>query len=209
VLKTPLLADNESRRRGAVATIPPGPSAQAARTTRRGFLLMPSQSHLLDRQWLEGEYLPSLDGSVLFVGVRHYNAGYHRLVKQPALFETVDPDSTQSQYGAPIHYNCQAETLLWQYRMYDHVCCCGLFGMPDSLLKGPAVTRFLKSMAMLVKEGGTLLYGTSTDIMPMSEAIQLFDNGGFERWAMLKDWVVEPSPAHSAVLIRWVRKPTS
>jgi hypothetical protein len=41
---------------------------------------MPGQSHLLDRQWLEGEYLPALTGSALFIGVRWYNAGYQQFM---------------------------------------------------------------------------------------------------------------------------------
>jgi hypothetical protein len=64
-------------------------------------------------------------------------------------------------------------------------------------------------MAMLIKGGGTLLYGASTDTMSLAEATEYFDKGDFQSWETLKDWVVKPSPAHSAVLIRWVRKPTS
>ncbi|HUW10154.1 MAG TPA: hypothetical protein VM537_10520, partial [Anaerolineae bacterium] len=58
----------------------------------------------VSRAWLEDEYLPSLSGHVLFIGVRKYNAKYHRLVKQPELFETVDPDPKQQKYGAWTHH---------------------------------------------------------------------------------------------------------
>ena len=167
---------------------------------------MPSQSYLLDRKWLEQEYLPELQGSVLFIGVRHYNDGYFGLVQDPDLFETVDIDPAQSQYGSLRHHVCLAEQLICIGRTFDHICAYGLFGMRDSVVDGHDITCFLNTMKRGVKPGGTLLYGASTDTMTIVEARQRFDDADFKSWEVLRDWQVQPSPSHSEMLILWVRK---
>jgi len=154
---------------------------------------MPSQSHLLDRQWLEGQYLPSLRGSVLFVGVRKYNAGYHKLVQDPELFETVDPDTKQAKFGAPYHHPCTAEELIDGGYCYDHIAAFGLVGCPDSRLREwDDIVTMIKTLATGTTK--TLMFGASTDTIPVSCLWRMFEEAiPYEDWEVIDNYMLDGS----------------
>jgi hypothetical protein len=169
---------------------------------------MPPQSRLADRRWLEQVYLPSLKGTVLFVGVREYCAGYAKLVQNPETFTTVDPDPEQAKYGGTIHQVCRAEQLVGLGLRYDHVCLFGLFGMRDSLICGKEIGTFVRLMSSHTAK--TLLYGTSTDTMTLADADHWFRASGMGNrlvWpTTLASFLIRPSLEHSPMLIRWKGK---
>src|SRR6185436_7696812 len=81
---------------------------------------------------LEKDYLPSLHGSVLFVGVGPYTDFYSRCVQTPELYETIDNDPGVANHGSPYgHY--VADILNFNPgKQYDHVCMFGILGHKDS-----------------------------------------------------------------------------
>lgn len=119
------------------------------------------------RIFLEKEYLPSLDGRVLFVGVNYYTDFYPQLVKKPNLFETLDVSETVIEHGSPhghyvgniVDFEADPDCL------YDHVCFFGIIGHPDEwdiLKQKEEIIKCIKVLDSLVKRDGTLLLGPAT-----------------------------------------------
>jgi hypothetical protein len=163
---------------------------------------------LADRRWLEGDYLPSLIGRVLYVGVRSYNRGYQRLVKYPELFETVDVDPAQAIYGADIHHVCEAESLV-DCGVYDHVALYGLFGMLDSYHRGEiAIVQFIRRMSAIVSRGGTMLVSSGTITLSRIAVHRILNlslglGSGFNDIIRFESI---PTPEHKPVIIQWSKK---
>tara|TARA_R110000744_G_scaffold157150_1_gene272873 strand:+ start:600 stop:1190 length:591 start_codon:yes stop_codon:yes gene_type:complete len=87
-----------------------------------------------DKQWKLENYLPKLSGKILFVGVgkdpinvRHYSE-YHKLIKTPETFETMDllSDDMMST-KASKHHVCDFLNFKNEYK-YDHISLHGLWG---------------------------------------------------------------------------------
>ena len=86
-----------------------------------------------DKQWKIEKYLPELSGRILFVGigkdqgVNHYSE-YHKLVKTPESFETLDllSDNMMST-KASKHLICDFLDFENEYK-YDHISLHGLWG---------------------------------------------------------------------------------
>lgn len=159
------------------------------------------------RKWLRTEYLPSLNGTALYIGVRWYCEDYWKLVPDPDLFCTVDIDPAQAHFGSPKnHYVCDATSLLVRSR-YDHVSAFGLFGMPDSHLKTPSkIVEFLRLCASAVNDGGTLMFSCGTRTLNMEQVNEICQQLLTPDWIALKDWTLKPSPEHSEERILWIRR---
>lgn len=120
------------------------------------------------RLYLEHEYLPSLDGSILFVGVNYYTDFYHRLVKSPEMFETVDVSETVIEHGSP-HVHHIGDIRDFAGKRYDNVVFFGILGHDDDwdIIKDEGgIDRCFAALDALVKPGGTLLLGPATVTRP-------------------------------------------
>ncbi len=122
------------------------------------------------RIYLENEYLPTLKGKMLFVGVNYYTEFYHSLTRDPELFETLDVEENVIEYGSPnVHYIGNVLDFKGNGYMYDNVCLFGVLGHMDDweiLKKREEVIKCVQLMDSLVKTGGTLLLGPSTSQNP-------------------------------------------
>ena len=87
-----------------------------------------------DKQWKIEKYLPELSGKILFVGlgkdpegVNHYSE-YHKLVKTPESFETLDLlSNNMMSTKASKHHICDFLDFENEYK-YDHISLHGLWG---------------------------------------------------------------------------------
>lgn len=121
------------------------------------------------RLFLEKEYLPSLSGNILFVGVNYYTEFYHHLVQTPELFETLDVDENMIQYGNPnTHYVGNLADFKAD-QLYDHVCMFGIFGHKDSAweitTQKEEMIKCISNLHLSLKKGGTLLLGPATQTL--------------------------------------------
>lgn len=142
-----------------------------------------------DRVFLEKKYLPTLKGSVLYVGVGTFTAFYHKLVKNPELFHTLDALKKVAQYGSPYgHAICDLRDFEPQEEQYDHVALYGVFGFgpkadpPTVVTNKNDLKKCLRAADSLLKPGGTLLIGTGTIERPVEfweelVDLELIDNG--------------------------------
>lgn len=118
-----------------------------------------------DRIFLEKEYLPTLQGSVLYVGVGSYTAFYHKLVKDPTEFETIDVLKEVAHFGSPNrHWIGDIRDLAAEYDVqYNHVALYGNFGFgkganpPTVVATKLQIIKCLEAADELLLTGGTLL----------------------------------------------------
>lgn len=126
----------------------------------------------VDRLWITGEYLPKLEGSILYIGVAGYTRNYHNNVPNISTFKTMDIDPTLSIYGSPNgHYTSDFMT---HTHSYDHVSAYGIIGHSSfsnyAELTGVAALKsenafldYLSSIHLklheMVNPGGTLMLG--------------------------------------------------
>lgn len=119
------------------------------------------------RIYLENEYLPTLSGTTLFVGVNYYTDYYHLLTKNPEKFETLDILDAVITHGSPYkHYVCNILDFKSQGYMYDNVCFFGILGHLDEwdVLKNEVdAVATIKLLDSLVAPGGTLLLGPAAN----------------------------------------------
>ena len=116
------------------------------------------------RPWLEQVFLPLLEGSVLSVGVGSYTGFYHKLVKNPELFETMDILAEVVRYGSPYtHYLGDLRYFKSDHSPYDNVVMYGIFGCgpraipPSSIVDAEGVMEGLTAADQCVRPGGTLM----------------------------------------------------
>lgn len=118
------------------------------------------------RIFLEKEYLPTLAGRVLFVGVNYYTDFYHRLVQKPELFETVDILESAIEHGSPYkHYVCNIMDFKNEGYVYENVCFFGIIGHGtdwDIIKQQEEIIKCISILDSLVQVGGTLLLGPAT-----------------------------------------------
>jgi len=118
------------------------------------------------RIFLEEQYLPTLGGRTLFVGVNYYTDFYHLLVQTPELFETLDVMESVVEHGSPnVHYICNILDFKNQGYLYDNVCFFGIIGHPDDwdiIKQKEEIIKCIEVLDSLVKVGGTLLLGPAT-----------------------------------------------
>lgn len=144
------------------------------------------------RVYLEKEFLPTLSGRVLFIGVSYYTDFYCNLVQQPELFETLDVIEEVIDDGSPHgHYVCNIMdfTLAAEQPLYDHVVFFGILGHTDSsweiIETSEAIMRCIEKVAMLVHPGGTLLLGPSTQNRTEEYWLNLYNSPLLENYEVL------------------------
>ena len=120
-------------------------------------------------------------------------------------FETVDIDPQQAKYGSSYRHHVGSASEIAELRRFDHVAAYGLFGMPDSYCHDPAeITALIQKLAASSRQ--TFLYGASTDTMSLDTARRLFDAAELSDFRQMADLTIKPSPQHSEIVIRWVKR---
>ncbi len=119
-----------------------------------------------DREWLTKEYLASLTGKILFVGVNYYNAEYYKFVKNPETFETIDLVPERAQFGSPYKHHVGDFLEFDPGYKYDHICLFGVMGQHCDISEEKTVTEALVHATSLLKIGGTLQVGPNKISMP-------------------------------------------
>lgn len=143
-------------------------------------------SDLPDRQWIEKEYLPTLDGRVLYVGVDFYTAHYPSLATKASEFVFLDAGDSVLLHGGPTGIRADFFDHLPE-RPYDHISLYGLVG------HGTPVERMPEQIAhadRMLSPGGTLMLGP--DKFPRREAFPE------EVWSPVNDEARAKIPAFSA-----------
>jgi hypothetical protein len=128
-------------------------------------IFLKNQSDLKDRNYLEKEYLPSLKGTILFVGVDWYTDHYHLLVKDPLLFTTIDIDPKKNIYGSPYNHFCEDFLKMTNDKKYDNICIYGLFGLSHLITDFLVIDMFYEKALKLLNDNGSLLIGSSSFAM--------------------------------------------
>jgi hypothetical protein len=127
-----------------------------------------------ERLWLKTEYLPKLDGRVLFVGVNYYNSDYGSCAKQPELYETIDLLPDRAQFGSPYKHHIGDFLTFDPGYQYDHVCLFGIMGHRSDFANGEpynidtydSITQALEHAHKLLKMGGSLQVGPNRICLP-------------------------------------------
>jgi len=119
----------------------------------------------LDRHWLTSEYLPSLDGRILYIGINDYTNHYHSLVKEGSVFETLDSCPIRSGFGNTsfIHYNVSVQVFDPKY-LYDHVSMHGCHGYKGHNINNSNILKDIVKLDSLVGVGGTLQFGPGVNL---------------------------------------------
>ncbi len=120
-----------------------------------------------ERRWMDENYFPNLEGSVLFVGIAPYNEDHYKQVKNPELFETIDFDQRNIPYGSPYGHHVADFLAFEPGHLYDHISLFGMLGRHDDPRSGEkfnidsqkTITLALKKAHQLLKPNGTLLLG--------------------------------------------------
>lgn len=118
------------------------------------------RKRLPGRIWVEEEYLPSLDGSVLYVGVEYYTNSYHERVKNPEGFRTVDIKPELAKHGSPFGHLVGNFLEYPEDEKFDNVAMYGIFGSPHLWTSDLEVIREIHTKGFrLLRDGGTLMTG--------------------------------------------------
>lgn len=137
----------------------------------------PSYINAPARDWLEKNYLPSLSGDVLYVGVGSYTQKYPGLTRNPERFATLDYDPEKALFGSPFaHYT--ADLLEFKTpKKFDHVSLFGIMGHPPTvttskynIINEMAISQAIFKAHELIKIGGTLQLGPNHRDFPGQDA---------------------------------------
>lgn len=141
------------------------------------------------RLYLEHEYLPTLKGKTLFVGVNYYTNFYHLLTKDPELFETLDCVEARIEDGSPNkHYVCNVLDFQNQGYLYDNVCCFGVLGHNDDwevIRNKEEVIKCIQLLDEQVKPGGTLLLGPANQAFAFDWWDEIYRLPLFQKYTQL------------------------
>ena len=118
------------------------------------------------RKWLTKEYLPNLDGTILFIGVNNYNAINCEIVKDPSKYYTIDIFEERSEAGGNKLY--PENNFIGNFRehenVYDNICFFGCHGYEGYGIDNESILKDLKHSHSLVKDNGTFLWGPNDEI---------------------------------------------
>ena len=120
-----------------------------------------------DRKWLIFDYLPKLEGSILYVGVNTYNNFYNKIVKDPSKYFTIDISPERSKKGSNQDYteNNFVGNLKSHNIKYDNVCLFGIHGFNGyEIHNEDTYLDLVHTHENLLKKGGTLMWGPNNDI---------------------------------------------
>lgn len=166
------------------------------------------QSSLVDRIWIEKTYLPSLYGSVLYVGVSNYTDFYHELVRDPKLFVTVDMNPDVAKYGSPFeHYIDTIQDYLdGCNRTFDHISIFGLFGQKHSVVQDKRVIKeIIDKCVDHVNPKGTLHLGFNDEVIKITFPL-FIESSKIRELHTKASFICRPSQAHSNVFMYWGEK---
>jgi hypothetical protein len=120
-----------------------------------------------DREWLIFNYLPKLEGSILYVGVNTYNNFYSKIVKDPSKYFTIDICPERSKKGSNQDYpeNNFIGNLKSHKNKYDNVCLFGIHGFNGyEIYNEDTYLDLMYVHENLLKEKGTLMWGPNNQI---------------------------------------------
>jgi len=117
------------------------------------------------RQYLTEKYIPSLSGSLLFVGVGSYTKDYH-LINSNIEFITIDTLKSREKYGSPMGHYVDDFLKFDPKRKFDHICLFGVLGHEEISRKKikynmQSIENVLKKCNELLEKDGTILLGPS------------------------------------------------
>src|SRR5258708_16747880 len=112
-------------------------------------------SDLPDRRWIEQEYLPRLDGRVLYVGAEFYTAHYPSLARGASEFLFLDISDTAERYGGKGAIRADFLDHVPD-RPYDHVALYGLVGYGTAVEHLPELIAHADG---LIPPGGAPMIG--------------------------------------------------
>lgn len=162
-----------------------------------------------ERLWLTTEYLPSLKGRVLFVGVDTYNKNHHLLVQNPELFETIDTLPEQAQYGSPYCHHVGDFLEFDPGYLYDHICLFGVMGHAKSktqnLSEDGDNKKAIRHAHELLKAGGTLQLGPNKIKVKEFDASYWYQRFAEEPLSQYRILLNEEGPRN---MIYWGQKPS-
>ena len=110
--------------------------------------------YLPDRYWIQHKYLPTLSGTILYVGVEECTSFYHTLINENATFITIDINHTRACYGSP--HNHIVGDILLHAGTYDNISIYGILGFCDL---SNAFIDYHNHLDKLLRIGGTLMLG--------------------------------------------------
>ncbi len=122
----------------------------------------PNYNNEPTRDYLEKTLLPSLNGSIFYIGVNYYNEFYYKLVKNPELFETIDFIEDRVQFGSPYTHYCGDILNFNINKTYDNVISFGLLGHKDDwdiIKTDEGIKKYINIVSNLVNKNGYLLLG--------------------------------------------------
>jgi len=130
----------------------------------------------LAREWLMYEYLPSLFGRTLFVGVNSYTKFYSQLTPEPTLFETIDIDDDRGRLGGSEykHMVGNFNELDVTEHQYDNICLFGIHGYTGFNIYNDKVIEDLIYADKLLSKNGTLLWGPTPEIDVVFEGTHMW-----------------------------------
>lgn len=119
------------------------------------------------RQYLTEKYIPSLSGSLLFVGVGPYTKDYH-LINSEIEFITIDYLQEREIYGSPMGHYVDDFLKFNPKRKFNHICLFGVLGH-EKISKNnnkikynmQSIEDVLQKCNQLLEENGTILLGPS------------------------------------------------
>ena len=120
-----------------------------------------------DREWLICDYLPKLEGTILYVGVNTYNNFYSKIVKDSSKYFTIDICSKRSEKGSNLDYpeNNFIGNLKSHKNKYDNICLFGIHGFNGyEIHNEDTYLDLLYVHKNLLNDGGTLMWGPNNQI---------------------------------------------
>jgi hypothetical protein len=134
-----------------------------------------------DRLWIEQVYLPSLYGTILYVGVAPYTAHYYKLIPESAAWHTLDMNPRAMDKKAITH--TQGDFLTTDLPMYDHIALYGLWGTKGKHNEPKYIRACIQKALTILNPEGTLMIGIRwvDDVFTKQECYDFYDEiKGFE-----------------------------
>ena len=149
-----------------------------------------------DRDWLTTQYLPKLNGRILYIGVNDYTSHYHNLVGEGSRYESLDCCPIRSAHGST---SAKHHTMFLKdfedKDLFDHVSMHGCHGHVGHKIDNSSILSYVSKADSLVKVGGTFQFGpTCSKIMAFQESFWedlIRDNPIFQKYETLYSEAVE------------------
>ena len=135
-----------------------------------------------DRIWIEKEYLPNLNGKILYVGIADYTANYPSYIPTESIWHTIDLDpnadgtsATKHMIGSFLEYSFDEK--------YDHISLYGLWGSPlppsgsSSSNDLKEIIKFTEKADNMLNIGGTMMLGPRwrSELLSIEDCYDIFN----------------------------------